>query len=170
MSESKKALIVSRLEPFLEAHARDPKRYPRTLLAYADFVPCARRLLYQADDPEVIAVADRIRGRGAANPPSYAAHYATQPATAAGLTDDDLRAEIERVTARVTWAMQRFVGHHRSPSAADGALALHDLEEILGALRRLHGRLAPLVAELQARQRAQVSTTEAEVLSIPGVG
>lgn len=154
---SKKGLMIARTTEYLALHKEAPERYPRNVEAVAAFVPCSRTLFYKSD-PEIQALVDSIQvdvstdGGGAPLALTPEAEGATL------LAEADLEAEVTQAVSRAVWAMQRFVGQHQD--SEDGprgaALAAYDLDTTVHTLRRIQADLAPLVEEVERRQRAAV--------------
>lgn len=152
---SKKALMIARTAEYLKLHQENPEKYPRHVEAVAAFVPCSRTLFYKSD-PQIQALVEQIQAQvlvvGAPQALSSDAEGATL------LAQIDLEAEITQAVNRAVWAMQKFVAQHRNsddgPKAA--ALAAYDLDTTIHTLQRVNADLAPLVEEVERRQRAGV--------------
>lgn len=155
---SKKSLLLERTEEYLALHQQDPERYPATIDAAAEFVPCSRTLFYKSD-PEIQEIADRLREAG--EPVTEDLVLTREDDTLEVLTDGDLEKETEQTIRRAVLAMQKFLGQHGRPGRpVEGVLAAYDLAVVLGTLQRVQADLKPLVAEQQRRERDRTRMPE----------
>lgn len=165
MSASRKQEILDGVDEYLKLHAQDPEAYPRTVVGYRDFIGCSRSLFYK-DDAEIAAAVARLTGEDdrtdVGSGPDLA--LTSEDDGASVLSDKALESEIRRTIARARWPMQRFVdAQGRADSIGEVAhLGLADLEKVIGTLVSVRKDLAPLVEDLQRRQRERVGSSESQ--------